>query len=564
MHDLTDRDLGELIRVTLRTEAQAAGVGSGVPASRQQAALHKWRQRRAGRRHLALLGLAAAVVLPASLALAFAMPGGDPPVRGTVAILMRDVSAQAGDGVALVAVAADGRERLLAMFPTAMLPSDSSFMTGVAAESGRLALGFGRPGEEGFMIADLARPDAEPVMVRHPMLGIGAHSYAWGPDGRFATWVNGGTILIVDPASGGSLLLRPSADLPTSGLQWTANGSGIAGESADDVIVQVPTPADPMAAGDSSGATGLYQRPWPRDVNDAGARLLMCRSWEGVDCGIFPDGSVVVRSVDGGRIPAYQDQLAPDRVVGASFADDGESVWLLTDRRRDGRTIAVAHAGPSGDVRIAAEVNAVAAMREPQLHGIAPDDSLVAVGAPRDDSMLTILLTTDGTGGTYHEGMLVGWAAGDRVSGWPGGPWTQVPGTEPPPEGALPTLPSVEDMVNPAADGEIALTLQGQGTPAGDGQEVTTSGSAILAEGVGLAAACIGPSTMTIEFDLTSEPGIPTLDPVVVDCLAGRMHSQGWGDVVDGPLRVSVRADDQTTWRLVVTDPPPRPERPGA
>lgn len=275
MHDMTDARLEGLLRRTLRDEAEHAPVILTPEALEERARLRAHRRRR---RSLTILAFAAVLLLPVSgLLLVGALNNEQPlePALGETyaAVMVRitpaDLETFAPHGVEIVAVAADGRERTVATIPSSAVPAPW-IMGGAGSVSadGWLALSVGGvDASEAIALIDLRGPSAPARIVTDPSLGIGANSFSWGPDGRFATWINDGAVLVVDPRSGTTVRVSPF-EIGIDGLFWTADGSGFlsADGGASSMIYEDPLgsptvpPGGPSAS--TAGPTSPASRPW--------------------------------------------------------------------------------------------------------------------------------------------------------------------------------------------------------------------------------------------------------------------------------------------------------------
>lgn len=449
MSDLDDRDLSALIRSTLRRGAESAGVGTGVTGPGLVAALRDRRTARARRRPLRLLALAAALLLPVGLALAATRLTTDDPATGTLAILARPVEVLDGMDIHVVAVAPGGRERELTTFPAAIAPG-WHLLPGVVDPSGALALQAAIPGSnDGLVLVDLAHPERAPVTIPGVVDCVDCHSYAWGPDGRLGALTPDGTVLVVDPVTGTVASHDPLRDSP-DGFVWTADGSGLVTSFSEGshVLERFSPLGGTMQLDQAAGVPALYPRPWVRGIVDGGARLGECRAG-GFRCyDYYPEdrpGRVDVFEPGTGLWNAFQNGRASDLVRGASLAKDGESVWVLTERTDAGRTYVITRVDRSGMADEVAQAGALPGAVS--FYGIAPDDSMIVLwmaGPPDDETpTATILMPTDGTDTTYHQGTLMGFAPAEDVARWPGGDWREMPGSHAPSSARPTTEPDV-------------------------------------------------------------------------------------------------------------------------
>jgi hypothetical protein len=249
----------------------------------------------------------------------------------------------------------------------------------------------------------------------------------------------------------------------------------------------------------------------------------------------------------------YSDELAPDAVNGSSFAGDGTAMWVVLDRRVGGRQFVLARLDAPGTAR----VTAVAGLGTTDydsfsIEGVAPDDSLVAVGAAG-----VVLVETITGRATAIDGQFLGFVPSATADTWAGDPFRPF---EPPPLKvvlpAYPALPPIADLVTgQLIPGDRELWRQEYVAVEGEAGAPTTTeiGPLHIATGLGVVLVCSGPSDVLVTMDPAS-PG----SPLQTSCDSG--ESAGgqvpWW-VLNGSITFVVTAATDTSWQLVIFDPAP-------
>ncbi len=350
------------------------------------------------------------------------------PGSGYDAIFLRAVSEAPGADVDIVAVRADGEERLVKRLTASILPDGRNFSTdGSVSQDGWIAVATqiaSTSGGDAWALIDLADPTRAPRLVPYaPVIGG-----AWGPRGLFATEhvippSEVGTIDVVDAATGETRTL-PGLHLPGMGpdLIWAADGSGLlvvgpndTAELRDYAVAQID--GSPAVAGVPALAPRLQER-W---VAPGGLSMDFCLT----ACLTLPDGTASISGPEG--VTEYSaGDLAPARLVYASFAADGRSVWLLLDRMEGSKHVAVvAHADSPNDVKVVGTADLGEDVALMWFRGLAPDDSTIAIGhwtgtlgGGTTVAPVTLMRTSDTTS-SAHSGNLVGFVPAPVTDAWP-------------------------------------------------------------------------------------------------------------------------------------------------
>jgi len=388
------------------------------------------------RRWTPLLGLAAALLLPAALLvvgsrLTSSTPEG--PIGWETVIVRRSDGAV----VDVLLVSRDGSERTIRTIDgqdRASVPDPVGYyypQSHVASTDGWLAV-FGHVwyGLDGgsssladawqlFDLLDTHRP-ARTVWAdagEEPPVDTAA----WGPDGRFArmctgaegcTWYHdirreglresSGSVRVVVPGASDSLTVEGlmARDLP---LAWHADGSAVVGMGSDRLVV---VPVGERSASD--GVPPLAWRPGPRLVTEGGARLEPDSTLT-----IAPDGT---RSDWRDVRPHAGLTAGTSSTKAVSLAVDGTSVWLLAG---DWRRAALVQASSPGEMIVVGNVVSATppadgtATSTPAFAGLAPDDSLIVIRAEAGyrrfggEPPIAIVRTSDGAV-SMHEGWFAG------------------------------------------------------------------------------------------------------------------------------------------------------------
>jgi hypothetical protein len=568
MREPNDTTLEALLASTLAE--RAARVPATVTLERVHARLEERqaaRRRSSVRRPLALLGIAAAILLPLAVLIVAQRPSWPDPADAVTyqAIVRRS----AGDAWHVVAIRGDGQERLIASVPR---PEENGRRRSrmVLSPDGWLAMS----GSTGWEFRDVRSPDQVigPIAPFLPPMETGGiatseEGRAWIDDSRFAVWNRAGDILRFDPGTGtveSSTLPGP----PTEVIAWTADGASMIshGDWGRSILFRDQRyPADwrlHSLDGESVDVTladldlGWRSGTWWRAD---GSRVQLCDGSGGSGCPGLPNGAVIVESQDGILTTWYTDELAPADVVEAALGPAG--VWLLLDRKNDGWQTVLAHLEAPGDLREVATWGTDT--RGPvggTITAIAPDGSLIAVSASGE-------LLVDARSGrvTPLEGELLGLLPSSTVDGWPGASFrTPDPVASPPPPLPVPTMLPLDTIVAEQltpADRELwrgeYLVAEGPGSS----PSAMDIGPLEFDEGIGVFLACDGPSDVVVTAETADGPGTVAigLSPIVSRCLDPRELAGGYmpSAAVSGPVQFRVTTKADTSWRLLIFDPGP-------
>jgi hypothetical protein len=380
-----------LLRSALHAEAEAAPLG----LTPQSILLRRRsRQARLGGRSLAL-GIAAALLLPLSAFLVVGQTPSVAPRAGYDAVVVRE-SLDApvgqdelqGEGSMEVAVVSntDGY-RPVATIPAAafgnwyVLNHRHHYQV---SSAGRLALWTGGKTTFHTYLVDLRSPSATAAAESIDSITLDALGRLWigGNDDH---------LTVLDPATGERLRI-PLTNVPQRLL---AQGFELGPISTDGSAVLVSVHVvDANRNGETHvgvlGIDGRMREGIP-DLDWQGARWLSPKAGRLVKCGGRSSG--VCSDPGGGPVTSY----AVDRaaaVLDASFDTVGAGVWMLTSRPQcrnsSKRSVVLSHmAGASEGTEPSVDQEFAIPLTVPpegQLHlvGLAPDDSVIAVGTVGD------------------------------------------------------------------------------------------------------------------------------------------------------------------------------------
>ena len=359
------------------------------------------------------------------------------PRSGYDAIFLRAASDAPGADVDIFAVRPDGAERLVKRLTASLLSDGRDFsIYGSVSQDGWIAVATqvgSTRGSDAWALIDLADPTRVPRLVPYqPVIGG-----AWGPRGLFATEDLGslGTIEVVDAATGTKRTL-PGLHLPGGGpdIIWAADGSGLlvvgpndTADLRDYAIVQI----DGSRA--IAGVPALAPRLQSRWVAPGGLTLDACET--GTSCLDAAPGGTASISGPGGVREWYAGELAPARLLDASFSADGRSIWLLLDRVAGTKHVAVvAHADSPGAVKVVGTADLGEDVALMWFRGFAPDDSAIAIGhwtgtlGGQTSVAPVTVMPMPGTKSSAHSGNLIGFVPAPVTDAWPGGDdWKPAP-----------------------------------------------------------------------------------------------------------------------------------------
>lgn len=521
------------------------------------------RSRASVRRPLALLGLAAAIVLPLAVLVAGQRP--TEPDRAQVDPYQALIERRAGDSWLFVAMRGDGQERVLTSVPIPKPHDDRRLAPRTVSPDGWLAT----PAATGWEFRNLRAPD-QVIGPIAPFLASES-GRGWFGDGRYATWNAAGEIQFFDPAA--VTVERRSVPGPLTGVvAWTTDASTVV--ETDDWgrgFIYLSGERRPalwrtMAVGDGFDAVsddaslsdldlGWRDGLWWRED---GSRVQLCDMAVREECPGLPNGSVVVETPDGELATWYTDELAPDDIVDAVFGDTG--LWIMLDRRNEGPQDVLARVIAPGDARpVAAWAGGPPPHGSGSIEGVAPDDSLVVVESHLIDVRTGAVTPVDG--------QFIGFVPAGTADGWPGDafqPSRPMASTAPQPLVAYPTLRPLElVLTEQLVPGDRLLWREEHAAVDGAAPAPSTIeiGPIELEEGLGVFLVCSGPSDVLVTMrgpdDRDTDPG--PLTPLLSRCLDSDGTAGGYSPEarVDGPVRFLVTATPDTAWQLVVFDPAP-------
>lgn len=559
MPDLNDPTLERLLAEALAERADR--VPATVTLERIEARMaQRTRQHRgvAVRRPLALLGLAAAVLLP--MAALVAGQRSDEPAPARVDAYQALIQRREGDAWLVAVMRGDGQERVLASVPIPD-PGDERRRPQIAVSpDGWIAT----PGATGWEFRHLRAP-GQVIGPMAPFLQSEG-GRAWVEERRFAAWNESGDIALLDPETGS--VERASVAAPLGEvIAWTRDGTALVAQDGRgpqpvlswgerrprgwQVISLEGGSGDVTLADVELGwRSGAWWRP-------DGSRVQLCDMAVRGECPGLPNGAVVTESPGGTLTTWYTDELAPDDVVDTVFSVSG--LWVLLDRRSDGRKVVLARLGMPGDARLVATWGAGSSpVGQGSIESVAPDESLVVA-----DSRLVDVRSGAVTpmGGSF-----LGFVSSASADGWPGDAFqaAQPMASAAPAVTAYPSLRPLElVLAEQLTAGDRLLWRQEHTAVAGAAVSPSTVeiGPIEPGEGLGVFLVCSGPSDVLVTMrgpgDQDVDPG--PLTPLLSRCLNGDEVAGGYvpAAIVDGPVRFSVTTNTDTEWQLVVFDPAP-------
>jgi hypothetical protein len=549
---------------------------------------------RARRRPWIVLGLAAALLLPAGwLAAGAPLPGPKPPsvaletpdpsngpatptpaptapastepVAVTASGAYQAIAIRPnGPDLDVLAIRADGEERLIKRLTTSAMPD--GFVpeaTGLISLDGWLAVG-DRTGARSALI-DLADPSA-PIRTIDGWPEPG--SMAWGPDGRIAVRRPQQT-MVFDPVTGDTKEIRTA--FGDNRVAWAADGSGFVAATGSPLkltqpgfwpdwqVQRIATGAiepgfvptfDPWRGRKASGSNGSGS-------SAAGDRLVLCQPGvHALGTCRASAGYELGRQDAAGALTIWSVAPTGGFVDDVEFAND-RGVWLLShhsiptrfDLERldeQGRHVR----GVTTPIRAAAADSTSSAPAQVRLGQMAPDDSLAQIEASYDDPDITdwFLLPTDGIPGTYHRGGFAGYLGSSVADALGGGPFALVPGVEAPEVSRAPKLPSDGELDRFARQTSNVSNVNPVLLRADD----TTSGVIAVTQPAGhrlaVQFACAGPGTMELAVADQSYGS---------ECMGDDQSQNGFTVAsVESELTLllDVTVPSGTAWRLAVYD----------
>jgi hypothetical protein len=458
----------------------------------------------------------------------------------------------------------EGQTTPVARIAADRLPGRSDAGSPQLSPSGRwLAMSIYSPGDpaEGHLIIDLEHPDADPVTL--PGSGVSG----WGPD-DILWWSPNGPLQRVDPTSG--TIETIDLELPEGLTAWpfegwslpvSADGSGVVLLDPEWGFIddaQQPRWAVLSSSGLTTGGPGyprLARGGQVRLLDEQNGLLQVCDSdpYASAYCPDQARGTVIATAPDGSVI---RWRAAPPRdefVLGASWAADGE-MWVLVDRRSpEGRALGLVQVGRDL-VETPGPAMAVAASGSISIEALAGDDSLIAVEYIDELGFHTALMDPDTGRSWAHLGQVAGFAGPAMTEAWPSQDFVTAPGEPLPAEPSAehpgyPPMPPVSTYVAP-----LDLILLIHEAPPESGPQApapTILGPIAFEEGYGIVLDCSGPGDVRYRADDGTNN-----EEYVVHCQGDGPSDWSAPGVKGGSLTITVEPDVDTTWRLVVYDPP--------
>jgi hypothetical protein len=248
------------------------------------------------------------------------------PLDTGVSIFVRRVT-DPTPGVAVLAVDADGAERLIRHVPDSLV-NGTLAEWGTVSDTGWLALAVEK-NPWPMVLIDLRDERSAPWVVTEASTGgIGPK---WGPTGLIAADAggNGSRVVIADPEKHTARIISSHGGLIGGGpsIVWAGDGSGIVTSGGPTGYQVVPIDgSDPRpGVGDVFDPRGTYVSGM--------ATLRICTPDAG--CRGTADGRVERVELDGSTKTVWQQQ-GPDRALSAGFGTAADEYWVTTSRGRHG------------------------------------------------------------------------------------------------------------------------------------------------------------------------------------------------------------------------------------
>jgi hypothetical protein len=448
-------------------------------------------------RRLLLLGLAAVLLVPTAYFGARLLLPPAPVVDNEVPagnyraiVVRRTPGVQAG--VAILAVAGDGSEKLVRSMPDSVLPNGLTFSEwGSVSQTGWIALA-----EEqkpwNMVLVDLRDANSQPWIV--PGTSLGGVGPAWGPQGLVAAPLDLSNVWIFDPDTrqrvgtvhGGLIGGGPS-------IVWTEDGSGLISQQDDSTYGVLPIDGGPFIPGPQRifGSRAGF--------GDELTRLRVCA--DGGQCSTA-DGSVELVTADGSATTIWR-QTGGDRASGASFGDaDGD--YLIQVDGDSGRKVGVVLV-TGGSAQEIVSIDRPLDWDYYFLSGLAPDNSFATFFVDLGNETYGAVFAPMGGGAaTYHHAAFSGYlaaATADSVGTSDYG----TDGVQPLGQGSQDPYPltSVEDLIaaetalNP---GEVAVGQNSANAVDGDGTVETYPLTATATGNLEAYIDCFGAASVTVTF----------------------------------------------------------------
>jgi hypothetical protein len=337
-----------------------------------------------------------------------------------------------GDATAssmIVAVGADGTERLIASVPGVATDVTASARWMALSESGHLALPMRTGDRVVWAILDVANPSAKPIPVALPGRDDGGRGFAvWGPGGRLAIVLSPQSdrqaVAFVDPTTGAATV-RPMSILQYTCFSdrcgiWAADGSGV-------VMYGMGPPSGRVILGPDGRVAPFGARAWPNDIGDRDVNAAGELLFGGIDpMDQLTTGStgLSVRAPGGEERPLLW--IGGVEIADRAWAADGRGAWILTaEWQAASRPVTLERfTPPSTRTAIASFVAAVDVpakdfyAQAASFAGIAPDDSLAVVEVATTSSDPVVfqgkLVDMRSGSSTDVDGSFVGWLPSEK------------------------------------------------------------------------------------------------------------------------------------------------------
>lgn len=484
------------------------------------------------------------------------------------AVLARvdDTPEGAVEGIDLVAVRADGRERSIGRIDGSRLPAWArDFVNGpVVSSDGWLAFRATGPSDHGWAFVDLRAPDGPIRLVDIPWWGgyPSRASGAWGPDGRFAGSASEyhDTYDAIDRATG-AVVEIPGLTADVDGRPVTLDPRRISA-LADGGVMPVEGTVWARTDARQPGLLALYQSTGPRRIIEDGTILDVCDVGRGCVGPDLHDGAVTIRGPGGAPAALDASGLLPDRVVDASYARDGTSIWLLLQRGAEGAYPVLGRLDADGSATTFGDDGPFGASTDPAeacctIAGIAPDDSLIALDVPGLPGPVVWPTGAEEPVPTAHTGTFAGFLPASVADALPGGAWADPPSAMPEvpqPDrsatlsgGPAPAPTASAAAVEMPAGFELVHTELHEGTgPPGGNHVAYPVGPFDSAHGLAFVLTCVGASEARLTTDL------PDDEAWTNRCLGGTIGGERPVPETGGPVVATVTADPATSWQLSV------------
>jgi len=483
-------------------------------------------------RRLLLLGLAAALLLPAAYLGALSLRPSVPDlITGYVSIFVRRVEGPE-PGVSVFAVRPDGAEVLVRHVPDSVVPGGAKLTEqyGTVSETGWLALASEqRPWP--MILVDLRDPTSTPWVVGASTGGIGPR---WGPTGLIAADAggNGSQVVIADPETRATRLIGMHGGLVGGGpsIVWTADGKGIVGSTGGEAYQVVPIDggAPQPTVGDVFDRSGGY--------GTGMANLRICDP--GMNCPGGDDGRIERMERDGSARTIWQQQ-GRDRALAASFGSRPDEYWLTVEHD-SGRQVALVHLhdGRTDDV---ARLNRRADWQYVAAPVPAGNSSMMVVWVYVGDRAAAAVVPFSGAAPTFHAGQFAGFVDGSASALLATGKWV-APAETLTTAGQVYRLPTVDELIaaeqrlNPS---HVVLGKASRDAVEGDKAVRTFEVARDLPGAGNVYLDCYGPSSVTVTSGNQSATS-PCLQAGTYEFL------------IDASSPIIVRASGDTSWRVVI------------